>query len=64
MYYLDRSLCLSGDNGLFECSICMGIVINPVECNNPACSTLFCKKCVKNIKFCPKKCGPQLFNTQ
>jgi hypothetical protein len=35
----------------FNCSICLGIVKEPVEHNS--CQTIFCSECIKELKKCP-----------
>ena len=49
---------------LYECAICQGVVIKPQESSNPACSTLFCERCINGLvrKECPKRCGSSNFH--
>lgn len=45
------------------CSICTGVLINPVQCNK--CENSYCKKCIeewsKVQNYCPMKCKEQTF---
>lgn len=46
----------------YECAICNGVVLRPVECANHNCSMLYCQTCIdqmKGEKTCPRRCGSQ-----
>ena len=52
------------DLDIFLCPICIGVVINPLECTNPTCVSLYCEACIGKMigeKKCPKKCGSKTF---
>jgi hypothetical protein len=43
---------------IFQCAICLGVVIKPLECTT--CMMLYCGKCIgslQNEKRCPRRCG-------
>lgn len=54
---------------IVTCSICLGILIDPLSCNK--CETSYCTKCLTNWKYniniknnllCPMKCSQNKFN--
>lgn len=45
----------------FECIVCTGCVLNPVECSE--CQSLYCKSCVAGGDLpCPKRCVDAKYN--
>jgi len=52
------------DLDIFQCPICLGVVIKPLECTTPSCASLYCEACLagmKEGKKCPKRCGSYTF---
>ena len=50
---------------LYECAICYGVVLNPLECSTPTCSMFYCQSCIKGLQDkleCPRRCGSQKFD--
>ncbi len=49
---------------MYECAICSGIVLKPLECSTPSCAMLYCEKCINALKVreCPRRCGSKAFN--
>ena len=43
-----------GIKSMVNCSICLYIIEDPVQCNK--CQHFFCSKCVKNLNLCPFRC--------
>ena len=35
---------------LYECAICNGVVLKPLECTTSTCSMLYCQQCVEALK--------------
>ena len=50
--------------GVYQCEICTGVVLKPVECSTPSCAMLYCEKCINAMreKECPHRCGSKVFN--
>ncbi len=51
-------------NQIYECSICSGVVMKPLECSTDTCATLYCEKCINALKNkeCPMRCGSKAFH--
>ncbi len=49
---------------MYECAICSGVVIKPLECSSNTCQMLYCEKCIKalKVKECPRRCGSKVFH--
>ena len=48
----------------FECAICNGVVLKPLECSTSTCAMFYCEKCVNTLKLkeCPRRCGSKVFH--
>ena len=48
----------------YECCLCTGVVLEPMECSNRECSILLCHGCISDMKEpkCPNNCGSTQFN--
>lgn len=48
----------------YECAICNGAVVKPLECSTASCAMLYCEKCVNALKDrqCPRRCGSNTFH--
>ncbi len=49
---------------MYECAICSGVVVKPLECSTSTCAMLYCEKCINalKVKECPRRCGSQTFH--
>ena len=57
LQFLDPDLFSPIDNmglekflSMYLCAICTGIVIKPLECNSKPCVSLFCGKCIADLR--------------
>jgi hypothetical protein len=64
--YIDERLLTSdADLRMFQCPICLGVVIKPLECTTASCATLYCEACLAGMKAdkkCPKRCGSTTYS--
>ena len=48
-----------GIKPMVNCSICLNIIQDPVQCNK--CQHFFCSECVKNLEICPFRCEDNVY---
>ena len=56
---IDNKEYYKGIKPMVNCSICLNIIQDPVQCNK--CQHFFCSECVKNLKLCPFRCENNVY---